>query len=334
MSIFRSTFNHSTRIMSHILSHISFIFPKIKPRPTLIIIGLTNACNLKCSFCFQSQSGAHNLQERGERFMTRETFIKVLDDAKGLCNFIEFGLFGEPTMHPQLTEFIEIAKQKGFHLTIDSNGTLYNQKTVKQIVKNKVNSVVFSIDGVNSKQYENVRAGANFSDVKKSINLFKLEKENLNSSFPLLIARGLELESKTGPKHRSWMKNLGFEHILFSPLQNWSGLFSKKVSDKSSCTFPWLTLSVDCDGEVLPCCEDYNAKLSMGNVKNESLQSLWFNKKWTELRDFHRGSKKKTEQDFSSCIGCSYRTQKTLPPKVRYQLYLRAIKEYFLELKN
>lgn len=333
MRIYTLGLNHSKRLFQHILSHISIYIPTIRPKPTLIVIGITNACNLKCSFCFQGEKDAHKLDKRGERFMTIETFKKVLLQAKELSNFIEFGLFGEPLLHPELATFIKIAKDEGFHLTIDSNATLYSKEIAETIVNNKVNSVVFSIDGINSKEYEAARVGATFESVKKSIDLIKESKEEKRAKLPLLIARGLELKKNTQQKHKAWMNNLGFQHILFSPLQNWSGLFSKTPSSKSSCTFPWLIMSIDSDGEILPCCEDYNATISMGNIKKDTLKSIWNSKQWNKLRSYHR-DKDQNCGSFETCNNCSYLQNQTLPWPVRFQLYSRALKEFTLELFN
>lgn len=333
MRIYTLGLNHSKRLFQHILSHISIHFPIVRPRPTLLVIGLTNACNLKCSFCFQSEQGAHHLENRGERFMTKETFLKILDEAKGLCDFIEFGLFGEPLMHPNIIEFASIAKKRGFHLTIDSNSTLYTSAMAEAFVKASVNSVVFSIDGTNEEEYEAVRKGALFKDVKKSLELLKLSKEKQKSKLPLLIARGLEIEQKTSKKHKKWMSKLGFQHILFSPLQNWSGLFSKAEEKKSKCTFPWLIMSIDSDGEILPCCEDYNAKLSMGNVQKDNLTSIWNSKNWVKLRKVH-SSKLENDNLHDPCKSCSYLKNKTLPLSIRIQLYTRAFKEFYLDIFN
>ena len=67
-----------------------------------IYLEITNVCNLDCSFCHKTS--------RQKRLMSEEEFNILTDKLCGRAKFLYFHLMGEPTLHPLLPRFIEIAK--------------------------------------------------------------------------------------------------------------------------------------------------------------------------------------------------------------------------------
>ena len=56
------------------------------------------------------------------------------------------------------------------------------------------------------------------------------------------------------------------------------------------------------DGRVIPCCVDYNANLTIGNVQNDTIPNLWKNKKIDRLREQHlRGEFPDTCAECNEC---------------------------------
>ena len=53
---------------------------------------------------------------------------------------------------------------------------------------------------------------------------------------------------------------------------------------KVTCRKPWWRMSVQWDGTVVPCCLDYNNKLVLGNVKDQTLTEIWNGPRMKELR--------------------------------------------------
>lgn len=86
----------------------------------LPVVTITSACNLDCPICY-----VHNKNE-GAYFMGRDEFIAVLDGLRrdlgpdiDLINLTG----GEPTLHPQLFEFLELARDAGVHrVSLCTNG--------------------------------------------------------------------------------------------------------------------------------------------------------------------------------------------------------------------
>ena len=84
-----------------------------------VYVEITNICNMHCSFCH-----GHS---RPFRRMTQEEFSQVLAQLKGHTEYVYYHLMGEPLTHPELPEFLRMAKAHGFQSVITTNGTLLHK---------------------------------------------------------------------------------------------------------------------------------------------------------------------------------------------------------------
>ena len=100
-------------------------------------IEITNVCNLACSFCPQTR--------RQPEFMEIETFDRILDQIKSHTDYIYFHVKGEPLLHPEIDEFLDLSYEKGFKVNITTNGTLINEVKDKIIMKPALRQVNFSL---------------------------------------------------------------------------------------------------------------------------------------------------------------------------------------------
>lgn len=88
---------------------------------TRCYLEITNVCNLNCVFCPKTTREKHTL--------TLEEFDTLTNRLKGEVKFLYFHLMGEPFLHPQLPQFVLMARQKGFVPVLTTNGTLLNKRT-------------------------------------------------------------------------------------------------------------------------------------------------------------------------------------------------------------
>lgn len=92
----------------------------------------TQGCNFRCPYC-------HNPElVKPELFITKisekEVFL-FLEKRKGKLDAVEI-TGGEPTLQPNLFEFIKKIKDMGFLVKLDSNGA--NPQIIKKAIKNKL----------------------------------------------------------------------------------------------------------------------------------------------------------------------------------------------------
>jgi len=77
----------------------------------------TPGCNLRCPFC-------HNwrlvLEPKGP-FLSEENVFQILESRKRFVDAVVI-TGGEPTMHPDIPQFLKKLKQRGFAVKMDTNG--------------------------------------------------------------------------------------------------------------------------------------------------------------------------------------------------------------------
>lgn len=116
--------------MSEVYDHLYNI------QPLLVQIELTEACNLKCRFCYNSQKPRYN----NKVFEMMDTLAE-----QGIMQLTLTG--GEPLMHPQFFDILKRAVELFPNVMILSNGSLMTDENVKRICDIGPMSVSISIHG-------------------------------------------------------------------------------------------------------------------------------------------------------------------------------------------
>lgn len=128
----------------------------------------TAGCNFRCPYCHNSDLvEGKNLQQISE-----EDFFAFLLKRKGLLDAVCIS-GGEPTLQPDLTQFIKKIKALGFLVKLDSNGTAPN--VLKELVSQNLLDYV-AMDIKNSRESYLRTAGNgsfNLDKIEESVNFLK-----------------------------------------------------------------------------------------------------------------------------------------------------------------
>lgn len=130
-----------------------------------IYFELTNICNFKCDFC------SINNSKRKKQFMDFSLFKKGIDEIakEKLTNRIGFHILGEPLLYPKLFDAIEYAKSKGLETMMTTNGALLDKKTIKKLIKAKLDIISISTETIDKNKHESRRSGIEFKDYYNTI---------------------------------------------------------------------------------------------------------------------------------------------------------------------
>ncbi len=272
-----------------------------KKRFNKVYIEITNVCNLNCSFCTPC--------DRQKRFMTKEEFDIITDKVKPFTDYIYLHVLGEPLLHPELSDFLDIAQEKNLKVIITTNGTLLNK--CKDIILSK--KCIFKVN-VSLHSFE-ANQNVNFDEYIENCFDFceKASGKGIVCVLRLWNKNGKDtLNEKIICKMREFFKD-GF----FTP--NSKGLYIKeKLFVEYGEKFEWREsrekegsmrcyalkdqAAVLCDGRVVPCCIDANANLVLGNIFNEDFEIIINSPKAKALREgFDRG-----EAKFDFCKKCGF----------------------------
>lgn len=242
-------------------------------------IEITNVCNLACNFCPQTK--------RQPEFMNLETFSKVLDQIKSHTDYIYFHVKGEPLLHPQIDEFLNLSYEKGFKVNITTNGTLINKVKDKLLMKPALRQVNFSLhsfDGnegaVDKEQYINniisfVKEGTDNTNILVSLRLWNLDKDNMtnlekqkNRHMLQVIEQEFNLsykiEEKIDPSRGIKISDRVYLNQDFE--FEWPDLKKDEDKDSGFCYCLRNQAAILVDGTVVPCCLDGEGVINLGNI--------------------------------------------------------------------
>lgn len=288
---------------------------KLPYLPEDISIEATNVCNFRCSFCPQSDPSHHAKVPRTflEPDKARQIFAVLRRDGV-TTRTVHWTLDGEPFMNKQFHALCAAAIEYGFtNMHFATNGMLLSEKNVGQLPCAPGVRYTFAIDYASDATYfERVRGTpGSWANVKRNIEGILahgrtdiLVKVTDISSYSiddrdLLEQRYRDLVALFPPDN----KRLRFARRAF---HNATGLVAKLVNNSRGqkyhiCPYPWTSLVIASNGDVVACCRDLRRQTVLGNVLEDGLASLWSNKAYQELRGALVDQR---PDDIEVCHGC------------------------------
>ena len=102
-----------------------------------VYLEITNCCNLACSFCPGTT--------RRAAFLTVAQFTHLAGALRGQTRFLYFHVMGEPLLHPDLPELLDIAGRMGFRVVLTTNGTLLPKRQRELLAAQALHKVSVSL---------------------------------------------------------------------------------------------------------------------------------------------------------------------------------------------
>ena len=272
----------------------------VEEYPLHLDIGITNVCNLECTFCARTILVDEG-KFRKAAHMDFELYKKIIDEAAEIGTYsINLNLLNEPLLNPDLIRMIKYAKEKGIvDVHFHSHGGLLTEKKSIELIESGLDKLLISIDTPNKQKYEKLRVLSKFDSVISGLKKFKEIRDDHNSLGPLIKSNFIEFPGITKEELK---KNLefgltlsdcvGFQEYI-DPTCTIGATKEYPQDYKSSfvCQQPFTRLAITEDGTVSPCCLDHEFELSIGNVKTQSLIQLWKNKGMEEMRKKQKDGK-------------------------------------------
>ncbi len=261
-----------------------------------IYIEITNTCNLDCSFCLKNK--------RVPKMMTIAEFEHVIQEIKTHTQHIYLHVQGEPFMHPDLMEFLNIAHQAGLKVHLVTNGTylgrvdtkLYAHPALAQISVS-LHALEINEEDINHKVLKQLIFDS--ADHHFSLFLRIWRFDDLVSRAKLSKLINIDIE-KLPMKRTKIAKNLVVD---LDESFTWPSLSNLKLSESGYCHSGTKLIAILSDGTVTPCCLDAEGILELGNIHQLSFESMLKGERLTQLnRSFNQNVCSE-----ELCKHCSYR---------------------------
>ena len=133
---------------------------------------LTPVCNMDCRMCYVKMS--RQQQEAIRPLISAEEWLRLGQEAKGHGLLYLLLTGGEPFSRPDFREILAGLHKMGLVLTINSNGTLIDEKTMEWLVQTPPVRINITLYGASDATYERLcRNPRGFTQVTKAIRMLR-----------------------------------------------------------------------------------------------------------------------------------------------------------------
>jgi len=238
-----------------------------------IYIEITNHCNLNCSYCSKTK--------RKKKYMSLEEFEMILQKIKGYTDYIYLHIKGEPLLHPNIIEFINLANDYQLKVNLTTNGTLLKKVSKKLGNCNNLNKINISLHSEqNSKNYFE-EIFDSIKDLSKNTTivyrLWTLNNNQLDEKSTKIVEKIKDyyhLSTKIVEKIKK-EKNINIYPQIYVDKDNefeWPA-----INNHKSCGYCYglkTHIGILVDGTVVPCCLDAEGIVNLGNILKDDLEDI------------------------------------------------------------
>lgn len=301
--------------------------------PNTIVVETTNFCNLRCPVCF-----THSRMTRKRGMMEMRTFTNIIDSLSEFQDrflpSLAFTMAGEPTLHKGIADFVRLATRNGVETSISTNATVLDESLSKDLLEGGLSSILLCLDGITKEAHEAYRIGSDFNKVKENIEHFVALRDRLQRGKKRTHCTLLTLLTKYSENQieqiTSWAAALGFDQIHFKTLGLGSQIsenerkrfryllpqnaeYRRHVSGKVpiSCDTPLNQIVIWWNGDISPCCVDYNSSVIYGNINERPLKDILYDTETVSKR------KRAWEKSLAICGSCQLNSADSMGWKVR-----------------
>lgn len=286
--------------------------------PFVVFVDPASACNFLCPFCPTGHRDMIDETGRYQGVMKLPVFKKVIDDLAEFENPIKVLRMykdGEPFLNKNLAKMVAYAKQSGKVDYIDTttNGSLMTPERLGPILEAGLDKINISVDGMNPEQYKKF-TGFDFDFARFVEHVKWLDANKGNCEVVIKIPGDLIDENQRKEFldtfgdycDRIFIENFApcwpeFDVEAHTGIKITQGIYQQPITPTDTCPYIFYSVSVNADGLVSSCFLDWGRKLIIGDLKEESLKSVWHGNKMNALRRLHLEGRRMENPVCSQC---------------------------------
>lgn len=275
-----------------------------------IYIEITNICNLTCSFCSKSK--------RKPQSLSRENFKYILKEIHPFTDYIYLHVKGEPLLHPELPDLLDIAYEEKFKVHISTNGVLINKVKDMLLHKPAIRQMNFSLHSITENKKENylkdilefTEEALDSTPMIIALRLWNFNKEDKSETHKnLAILKTLEdrfCEKKLIEENLILGTGLKLKERLYLNTDyrfQWPDIKNDYHNENGFCHALRSQIAILTDGTVVPCCLDGEGVINLGNIFKQNFEEIITNDKSKAIYDGFTNHKAIDPL----CIKCSFK---------------------------
>lgn len=241
------------------------------PLPTWIELSLIDVCNRSCSFCPKSNSSiAPNTYQKMSRLLINKLTSELkkikFKGSVALCGY------GEPLLHDDI---IYITKKLSTAASVEivTNGDVLNLNILQNLYKAKASRVLVSM-------YDGEHQIKKFKDIIKN--------SKVPDDFVILRDRWYDKDNNFGVKLTNRTGTIKIGNQLANNIH-------------TTCFYPSYQFLIDWNGDIFLCPQDWQRRVTMGNMMQESIFQIWTGK----IMSRYRKQLIQGKRNLSPCNSCN-----------------------------
>ena len=245
--------------------------PRALAHLQFVAFGTTGLCNASCIHCPTGKAATAHVPRST---MPMEIFLKVIDgivdERLAVISQMSFGLFGDGLVDPLVVERARHVRRKlpDVLLSVNTNGAAFNEARHAPL-RELAGVIALHCESLDPAVFDRLMAPLRLKNVLPRY-------EALLRTFPGMIRVSVPVSRANLPELpdiRRWFMDRGAQEVTFAPLASRCaedrGLFDTLAlaPQRIRCTPAIMSsLIVDCDGLVLPCCNDFARSEPIGDL--------------------------------------------------------------------
>ena len=223
------------------------------PLFSFIDLNITELCNRKCTFCPRHDPEKYPNQDLHISIPLIEKMAAELASLQwqGIVNICGYG---EPLMCPHVVPVVQILSDRGIQVEIVTNGDRVTAPLAKALHAAGLRKLVISL-------YDGPQQRERFQ------NMLREEGDDFyvlrDRWYDATADYGLVLTNRAGVLSNGPDANAYREH---------------------ACYYTHYMMTIDWNGDVLLCVQDWNKRVKMGNAFSQSLVEIWSSHLWSRFR--------------------------------------------------
>ncbi|MDD4157224.1 MAG: radical SAM protein [Candidatus Cloacimonetes bacterium] len=282
--------------------------------PMLVLIHVTNECNLNCKHCY-ARKGINKIEVA--------SFNKLIDSLVEMETKMIHLSGGELLTHEDIFEMIRYVKDKGMYLEITTNGILLNKDILNKLKELQVDKIVISFDGAIAKTHDEIRGLGNYAKSLANLELglefglpmavnytvMSTNYDQIEQALEIFLKYNIKFLNfrrfiETGEGKKIARAITSIEYLNLFKMVNRKRETDKRVAlggephrilmDKElvkkarkvqmgGCSAGKYFLSIDPNGDITPC---GFIPITVGNIYQDEIKDVWKNSELlNKLRD-------------------------------------------------
>ncbi|MCP4292702.1 MAG: NAD-dependent epimerase/dehydratase family protein [bacterium] len=299
--------------------------------PMVLFVDPSSSCNFKCQFCPTGDPDLIKKTGRWQGQLPWDLYLKIIEDLKAFpdpLKVLRLYKDGEPLLNKNFAQMVQLAKDSGVAETVDTttNGFLLTPEVIGPALQAGLDRINISVDGLSDEQFQEFTGrSVNFERYVKNIQLLYEAKGNCEICIKIAGDHLKEDDKKFfydtfgNYADRIFIENMApcwpeFDVEERCNISINQGIYDQPIGEVNTCPYIFYSLAINADGITSLCFLDWARKLVLGDIRNESLLSIWNGDKLHNHRVAHLEGRRKEDEFCAECGQLSHCSPDNIDP--------------------